>query len=126
MRRVAPLVLAIAFVACSRGSASPTVSMTEHSFAPETIEIAAGTEVRWVNDTEEAHTVTAVDASVPEASRYFSSSGADSEEEALDSLNEELLDPGESFAWTFDDPGTYRYYCIPHRQDGMRGVVVVE
>ncbi len=98
--------------------------MANHRFTPETLEIGAGDTVRWVNDTDEAHTVTA-DDSLPEDAAYFSSGGARSEREANEDLTEELIDPGESFEWTFDEPGTYRYYCIPHKTEGMIGIVSV-
>ena len=100
--------------------------MEGHAFTPETRTVAAGDTVEWVNDTEEAHTVTAVEGSLPDGAEYFSSGGASSEEEATANLADELIEPGESFEWSFDEPGTYRYYCIPHRGDGMEGSVVVE
>ncbi|MFP9192655.1 halocyanin domain-containing protein [Natronosalvus vescus] len=37
-----------------------------------------------------------------------------------------LSDAGETFEHTFDDEGTYRYYCEPHVNMGQKGVVVVE
>ena len=100
--------------------------MANHSFTPETLTIKTGEVVKWVNDTDEAHTVTAVEDSLPEGADYFSSGEADSEDMAKDELAAELVDPGESFEWTFAEPGTYRYYCIPHEADGMVGSVVVE
>lgn len=101
-------------------------SMADHAFTPETLTIEAGEVVKWVNDTDEAHTVTAVEASLPEGASYFASGGAESEEAANDDLAAGLINPDESFEWTFEKPGTYRYYCIPHRADGMVGSVVVE
>lgn len=49
-----------------------------------------------------AHTVTAVDGS----------------------FDSELLDPGESWSYTFETPGEYEYYCLPH--PWMRARVIVE
>lgn len=100
--------------------------MANHRFTPETLEIGVGEAVRWVNDTEEAHTVTAVEGSLPEGADYFSSGSAADEDAANDALSEELIEPGGVFEWTFEEPGTYRYYCIPHEGDGMTGTVVVE
>jgi plastocyanin len=42
---------------------------------------------------------------------------------AFDSGN---LDPKETFEHTFDVPGTYRYFCIPHEGTKMYGTVIVE
>lgn len=100
--------------------------MKDRTFTPQTREVSAGDVVVWVNDSDEAHTITAVAASLPEGAAYFSSGGSTSEEEATRNLSDELIDPGETFEWTFDEPGTYRYYCIPHRGEGMKGSVVVE
>jgi plastocyanin len=58
--------------------------------------------VTWVNKSEIAHTVTGDDLS-------FDDSG--------------VIEPGELFRHTFDQPGTYRYHCSPH--PGMSGVIVV-
>jgi halocyanin-like protein len=33
---------------------------------------------------------------------------------------------GTTFTHTFDEAGTHRYYCTPHRSLGMKGAVVVE
>ena len=117
----------VAFVSCQGQPASTSLpSMANRTFTPETTKIGTGEVVKWFNDTDEAHTVTAVEDSRPEGTEYFSSGGSTSEEEATRNLSDELIDPGESFEWTFDEPGTYRYYCIPHRGDGMEGSVVVE
>jgi len=37
-----------------------------------------------------------------------------------------LLQPNESFTYTFTTPGEYRYFCIPHVLSGMRGRIHVE
>jgi len=36
------------------------------------------------------------------------------------------MDPGNRFAYTFDKPGIYKYFCIPHAGDGTTGEVDVE
>jgi plastocyanin len=119
------LLLLTALVSCQGQPSDTTMpSMADHSFTP--VEVGVGETVKWVNDTDEAHTVTAVEDGLPEGADFFSSGGASSEEEAKDDLANELIQPGESFEWTFDEPGTYRYYCIPHLPDGMKGTVIVE
>lgn len=40
--------------------------------------------------------------------------------------SEMKVDEGETFDHQFDDPGTYRYYCTPHRDLGMKGAVYVQ
>ncbi len=36
-----------------------------------------------------------------------------------------ILQPGESFSYTFTVPGTYSYFCLPHVLSGMLGTVEV-
>ncbi|WP_263792166.1 cupredoxin domain-containing protein [Salinibacter sp.] len=35
------------------------------------------------------------------------------------------LEPEATFEYTFETPGRYRYFCVPH-EAAMRGVVIVE
>lgn len=37
-----------------------------------------------------------------------------------------VSDGSTTFEHAFEESGTYRYYCAPHRQMGMKGKVVVE
>jgi plastocyanin len=72
------------------------------AFEPYSLEVLPGATVTWVNDSDAAHTVTGDDLA-------FDDSG--------------LIEPGDEFRQTFDEPGTYRYSCGPH--PGMTGVIVV-
>ena len=94
-------------------------------FGPGTVTVQSGTTVRWINEADDAHTVTAYDTSVDEGA-YFSTGGFDSESEARAILGEALVSKGGSYEVTFDEPGTYEYFCIPHEAQGMKGTVVVE
>jgi plastocyanin len=95
-------------------------------FDPANITIKAGGTVTWVNESDEAHTVTAYGNEIPEDATYFASGDASNETEARDSLSEGLLESGDTFQVTLDRPGTYEYYCIPHETSGMKGTIVVE
>ena len=77
------------------------VAIADFSFAPEITEVEAGTTVRWSNEDPAEHTVTATDAD-------------------FESNN---LAQGESFSFTFDQPGTYAYRCAIHPE--MEGTVNV-
>lgn len=126
MRRIAFLLIALASVgACSDGASSDaaTVKMAEgQRFTPDVAVVQAGTTVRFVNGSSEAHTVTALDG-VPV---YFSSGGFESEEEARDNLADALIGQEGTYEFTFDEPGTYDYVCIPHEDQGMTGTIEVE
>jgi plastocyanin len=82
-----------------------TVNMEDNFFDPAQITVEPGTTVTWVQSGDNTHTTTSYDG---------------------------LWDSGplpggsdESFSFTFDDPGTYDYYCIPHEDLGMVGTVTV-
>ena len=125
MRRVAFLLVALALAACSDAGSSEdaTVTMGEgHRFAPDVAVVQAGTVVTFVNESSEAHTVTAYDG----APAHFSSGGFGSEEEARDNLADALVGQEGTYEVTFDEPGTYRYFCIPHEDQGMKATIEVE
>lgn len=96
-----------------------TVGMTNAlKFTPDTVRIKAGQTVLWKNSSLLVHSVTAdpsegtIEGSVklPKGARSFNSG---------------LMDPEEIFEHTFNKPGSYTYFCIPHEAARMRGVVIV-
>lgn len=88
-------------------------------FVPDTIAIEAGQTIEWTNDSQLIHTVTADPEKVAREENVALPEGA----EPFDSG---VMRPGETFAHTFDTPGEYVYFCIPHEAAGMVGVVRVE
>jgi len=82
------------------------VNIQNFSYMPQTLTIPAGTTVTWTNNDPTQHTVTWDDRSVDSG----------------------LLAQGQTFTHTFDTPGTYGYFCIPHGSPGagMFGTVVVQ
>jgi plastocyanin len=95
-------------------------------FDPITITVQSGETVTWANVTDETHTVTAYEDKIPEGADYFASGDFDSQEAASSDLTPGLLREGDEYEVTFEVPGTYEYFCIPHEADGMIGTVVVE
>jgi manganese oxidase len=69
-----------------------TVSIKNFAFNPPNATVAPGTTVTWVNNDQTAHTATANDG-------------------AFDSGT---LQPGQSYSFKFDKPGTYAYHCEIH------------
>lgn len=120
--------LAAATAGCLTGTGdSKTVSMTESlGFDPETVRVSTGGTVRWVNDSDIEHTVTADGDGIPAEASYFASGDFDSEQAANQNLEGGLLANGETYEHTFEQSGTYEYYCIPHEGSGMVGTVTVE
>ena len=78
------------------------IRIAQHRYQPRVITVSPGTTLRWVNEDEDPHTVTADDGA-------FASRG---------------IDVHEAFTFTFSTPGTYRYHCALH--PGMTGRVVVK
>jgi plastocyanin len=110
------------------GGVDGDVGMTAVAFEPSSITIAAGEEVVWYNNSARAHSITAYDDGIPEKAEFFATGGYDSEtaaREAWDGMSGSIT-TGEKFRHTFEVPGTYSYFCIPHERAGMVGQVVVE
>jgi plastocyanin len=68
------------------------VDIADYKFAPETIQVDAGTKVTWTNSDATAHTATADDSSFDTGD----------------------LDKGDSASVTFKNPGEFTYYCRFH------------
>lgn len=109
-------------------SSGPTqVSMTDSfAFDPIRLTVDTGTTVKWVNDSDVGHTVTAYQDRIPTDAAYFASGGYESETAARNDVSGGLLASGETYVHTFEVTGKYEYVCIPHESSGMTGVVVVE
>lgn len=83
---------------------SAAVHIDNFTFSPATLTVKAGTRVTWTNRDDEPHTVTST-----ASPRAFASAA---------------LDTDGTFAFTFDKPGTYSYFCAIHPH--MTGVIVVK
>ena len=112
------------------GERSYDVGMTATAFRPPQVTVSAGETVVWRNTSTRAHSITAYERAIPKAATYFASGGFESEAAARESWNGSLdggaLDNGHTYSHTFEVPGRYDYFCIPHEQGGMVGTVVVE
>ncbi len=77
------------------------------AFEPSSLTISAGDTVRFVNNSLGPHNaVVEGHGELSHADLAFA--------------------PGESWDTTFSDPGSYSYYCEPHRGAGMVGTITVE
>lgn len=106
---------AVALSACSEhtdaagpGGNGPgvEVELTNFAFSPAEVTVEPGTRIRWVNGTASFHTVT---PDGHEAWTEWQTGGT-----------------GESVEVVLNAPGTYEYYCAPHRSLGMTGRIVVQ
>jgi plastocyanin len=87
-------------------------------FVPTEITIKAGDTVEWRNIGLIPHTVTADPRRAPSSRNIELPDGA----EAFDSG---WVTSGQSFRYTFSEPGVYRYVCLPHERSLMLGTVIV-
>lgn len=111
----------------NQSSTKQTVTMTgTFGFDPKTRTIETGQTVHWKNTSDVDHTVTAYEEGIPDGAAYFASGDFESERAARNRVNEGLIAPGEEYERTFEQPGTYEYYCIPHESSGMVGTVRVK
>jgi plastocyanin len=86
----------------------PTVSVQDELFDPAQAAILAGDTLTWSQDGAEQHTITADDGVT---------------------FDSGVVNPGDVFAFTFDTPGTYPYYCQIHGAPGgvgMAGIIFVD
>jgi plastocyanin len=71
-----------------------SVAIRNFMFSPMTLAVPVGTRVSWKNLDGEPHTIRSID----------------------DTFRSGALDQNDSFSYTFDKPGTYRYACSIHPQ----------
>lgn len=116
---VSALVLAMP-LAATAAAASHDVDVVDNAFEPPSLTVTAGDDVTWTSSGSNPHTVTADDGSFD--------SNPDCEAFA-DAATGACMDSGESFEFTFDEPGEYPYYCRLHGGPGgvgMAGTIIVE
>ena len=82
-----------------------TVRMEDNFFDQANITVEPGTTVTWVQSGNNPHTTTSYDG-LWDSGMIEGGSGG-------------------TFSFTFEEPGTYDYYCIPHESMGMIGSVTV-
>lgn len=88
--------------AAQQQPAAKEVTIDNFSFGPTELTIPAGTQVTWVNKDDVPHVVMSVD-------HKFKS---------------KALDTDDKFSFTFQDPGTYEYFCAVHPK--MTGKIIVK
>ncbi len=85
----------------------PGCEEQDRCYIPSMITISAGESVTWVNQDSAFHSVT---------SGFY--------DEPIDLFDSGYMDPYDSYTLTFDETGTYDYFCTLH--PWMEGQVIVE
>ncbi|QDX40077.1 plastocyanin/azurin family copper-binding protein [Salarchaeum sp. JOR-1] len=91
---------------------------SEYYFDPVGIYVEPGDTIQWVNASGD-HSTTSYTTDNPQSSVRRIPDGADSWNSGT------LQEDGATFTHTFETPGTYDYYCIPHKTLGMVARLVV-
>jgi plastocyanin len=86
-------------------------SLTTDAYQPNPIQVSVGTTVTWTNNDAQPHTVTSGSNGQPD--NKFNSSPNFTP----------LLNPGQTFSFTFTQAGDYPYFCMVH--PNMVGTVSV-
>jgi plastocyanin len=103
-----------------------TVTIPDHTYSPERVSIVIGDTVRWVNSSNDSHSVTATSDSSSRGESFDSNPDCDN-----GLIFNRCMRPGASFTHTFTTRGTFTYYCRRHGRDsafpdcGMCGRVTV-
>jgi plastocyanin len=90
---------------------SGSSSLTDTAYQPNPIQVSVGNTVTWTNNDSQPHTVTSGSNGQPD--NKFNSSP---------NFNP-LLNPGQTFSFTFTQAGDYPYFCMLH--PNMVGTVSV-
>ena len=109
--------LVVPLMACSPGASDRSTRSAEEvviehiAFTPSTIEVQVDTVITWTNrDDQVTHTVTsgaAGDKGIPGIDE-----GEPNEPDGI--FAGDLDGAGSTFSFTFDEPGTYDYFCEIH------------
>lgn len=79
-----------------------TITIVDFAFDAETVAVAHGTRVTWANAGPTIHNTVSGE----------------------DLWSSEIMEDGDTFSFTIDDPGTYMYLCTLHPI--MTGTVIVD
>ena len=112
------LFMMVASAAFAAPAATVKMSDTPPKFLPEKASIKAGQTVEWINNAATLHSVDADPSMVQNAKDVVLPAGA----KPFDSG---FMQPGAKYDYTFTTPGVYKYTCVPHEADGMKGEVDV-
>jgi plastocyanin len=96
------LLAGAAVMAAPAGGTDTAVKIDNFTFAPQRVNVKAGTTITWTNQDDIPHTVTS-------ATKAFRS---------------KALDTDDKFSFTFTTAGVYEYFCSLHPH--MTGTIVVE
>lgn len=104
----------------ARSTERASVTIEGIAYAPATLTVDGGTEVTWTNDDPVHHTVT----SGKQQTQGVPGVGKDKPAQPDGVIDGDLDGRGTTFSFTFDEPGSYEYFCQIH--SGMSAVIVIK
>lgn len=100
---------------------NPPITALGLRFSPADLTVPVGTTVRWVNEEAITHTVTS--GAWGEVNESTGLRGTQTPDGRFDHTLSASGEPGDTFEFTFTEPGIYQYFCRPHL--GMHGTITV-
>ena len=107
----------------AKKTVTKTVTMTASGCAghlwcykPAVLTVQRGTKVVWKNMTLVPHDMKRCSKATCNVS---AGTGTDKK------FNSPMVSPKKTYAYTFNKPGTYVYYCVPHEYVVMHGTIIV-
>jgi plastocyanin len=92
------------------GQSQATVRMNNLAFSPKYLKISKGTKVTFVND---------------EAPEHFVNSDPHPSHNQLSGYSSRGIVQGQSYEFTFNEPGEWHYHCSAHYTAGMDAIIIV-
>lgn len=89
------------------GTSKNKISINKSDFQPDTLEIKKGESVTWVNQDGSQHVIS-----------------SDQEESGVPKFLSSNLNKGDSFTYTFNTKGTYKYHC--RINPNLKGVLIIK
>lgn len=126
--RLSPVVSAVLLGACgfngpAHVSAPPgpggKVTMGFATFNPTIVYVRVGQTVTWRNTALITHTVT-------DDPKLAGSPGDAALPAGASAFNSGEIPAGQIYSYTFQTPGTYKYFCTHHEGMGMVGTIIVQ
>ena len=106
----------------SAPAAENVVTTIGLKFMPKDLNVEVGTTVTWQNGESISHTVTS--GTWGEVNQATGIRGTQTPDGRFDHALAPKGQPGDTFSYTFTEPGEYLYYCQPHLT--MNAMVTVE
>lgn len=99
-----------------RKTVQPSLIYTEvNMFMPDLVNVNAGSEIKWPNDSNLPHNVVGT----------YKKTASGSQPQQNMTIDSGFIQPGKSWKYVFNDKGILEYHCTIHSANGMKGTIIV-